>query len=202
MGFYTNEMARTLRKYYAATPEMNGATDIYKTVSQSISTFLESRIQYVICFADVETLAFCFNVHKKAICAILGVPPLVFGFKWITDGPQYVVDLFDTLDKLCSPTYTRLCALAGKPTLMGIAFRAASVVDKQMMMESSRPRQSRFRLKILSFLDRYAKSGLSSHENPGANIYHQSLMSLGTIKERRIFCKDVCGRPPSRTPGF
>ena len=189
LGFYANEMTRTLRKYYAATPQLHRGNDIYKIISQSISTFIESRIQYVICFADAETLAFCFNIHKKAICAILGVPQTIFGFKWITSGPQYVVDLYDALDKLCSPTYTRLCALAGKPTLLGIAFRAATVVNSQMREECARPRPSRFSLKILSFLDRYTKSGLLSHDKPADNIQHRSLMSLTTIKERRIFTR-------------
>ena len=42
----------------------------------------ESRIQYGILFADLNTIYFYFNIHKKMICTLLGFTPKSFGFRW------------------------------------------------------------------------------------------------------------------------
>ena len=86
-------------------------------------------------------------------------------------------------------TYSRLCAIAGKPTLLGIAFRAATVVNNQLGEAEARPRQTRFSLKIAAFLDRYDREQQKTHDKPAQNAYHQAFRSYKTLQERRIFTR-------------
>ena len=102
-----------------------------KSVSQSISAFIESRFQYSILFCNSDTLDYFFNIHKRVIAAVLGRSPSFFGFKWRTSTNSYVTDLFEYLDNLCSDTYLRLCQLAGRPSLLDIARRASRVIEEQ-----------------------------------------------------------------------
>ena len=107
MGFYVNEMSRSMKFFNNNGPTRAVREDIVDSVSQSIAAFLESRIQYGIAYAEAETLTFYFNIHRKAICALLGLPTYIFGFKWDKDQkPTYVEDLYTFLSKLCSKIYT------------------------------------------------------------------------------------------------
>jgi hypothetical protein len=161
--------------------------DIVDSVSQSIAAFLESRIQYGIAYVEAETLTFYFNIHRKAICALLGLPTYIFGFKWDkSQKPTYVEDLYTFLSTLCSKTYARLCMIAGKPNILGIAYRAVLVLEKQCATKS-RPRPNAFSRKINNFARRYREDGLLSHESPKINEFHQNWRALKTIHIRRVY---------------
>ena len=186
MGFYVNEMSRSMKFFNNNGPTRAAREDIVDSVSQSIAAFLESRIQYGIAYAEAETLTFYFNIHRKAICALLGLPTYIFGFKWKVCKPAYVNDLYNFLSQLCSPTYSRLCMIAGKPDILGLAFRAILVIESQRSTES-RPRPNVFSRKIDTFARRYREDALSSHDTPKKNEFHQCWRAFKTIHSRRVY---------------
>ena len=76
---------------------------------------------------------------------------------------KYVADLFEYLDGICTPTYVRLCKLAGRPTMLDLARRATRVIQEQYIAEgiggdeqsTLRPRTSKFVSKINAFDEAY-----------------------------------------------
>ena len=190
MNFYCNEMSRAIWSYNVANPIIRPGTDIINKVSQSISSFLESRIQYSISFADAQTIAVFFNIHKKAICSLLGFTASAFGFRFVVNKDNYVDDLYTLLDKMCSDGYRKLCMQAGKPSLMGIAYRAVKVVNDQLLKHSRR-RFDLFSSKMRSFLDRYSEVPWRefSHLEPKKNKFFEAREQYSTLKERKIFVR-------------
>jgi len=193
LGFYANEMSRTISTYNNKNPIINKHTDIFDKISQAVASFLESRIQYSIAYADAKTIAYFYNIHKKAICSLLGFTTTSFGFKYSTvKNNKFIEDLYDHLDKLCSTTYKRLCMLAGKPTLMGMAQRAVTVINEQLLSRQSngvRAVFNKFSMKMRSFMVRYGENDDVSHQEPKRNDFFSTRAFFKTLKERRIFIR-------------
>ena len=194
LGFYVNEMSRTIWTYNNKNPIVNNNTDIFDKISQAVASFLESRMQYSIAYADAKTIVYFFNIHRKAICSLLGFTTTSFGFKWGTTNGNFVEDLFSFLDDLCSSSYRKLCMLAGKPSLMAMAYRAVTVIQDQLLRHS-RAKYNKFSMKMRSFLDRYGGNSIMDsyhidyHMEPKKNEFFKIREHFTTLKERRIFVR-------------
>ena len=77
LAFYSSQL-RTALKLTDSTSRLGSAPNLktLKSVSQSISSFIESRFQYSIAYCDSDTLDYFFNLHKKVISAVLGKPAI------------------------------------------------------------------------------------------------------------------------------
>ena len=195
LAFFSTQLVRALKLLTAGTNK-NRAPDqaILKAASQSISAYIESRIQYNVAFCDSDSIDYYFNIHKRVVSATLGHSANFFGFKWRTSPKKYVQNLFDYLDNLCSPTYIRICQLSGRPTLLDLARRATRVIEEQFIAEqhldyengeteSLRPRKPKFVAKIQSFNELYdAKYG--KIPAPRENEYFELLAGCSTVKQR------------------
>jgi hypothetical protein len=196
LGFYVNEMARTIWTYNNKNPIVNQNTDIFDKISQAIASFLESRMQYSIAYSDAKTIVYFYNIHKKAICSLLGFTTTSFGFKWASvNNNNYIEDFYSFLDNLCSETYKKLCMLAGKPTLMAMAHRAVTVINQQLLYDSGRGIRvnfNKFSMKLRSFMVRYSdnpENTVYSHLEPKRNEFFETREFFKTLKERRIFIR-------------
>ena len=152
-------------------------------------------MQYNICFCDNETIDFFYNIHKRAICALLGQNPRFFGFKWRTSEKKFVCDLYGYIDSICTATYRRLCALTGRPTLLDIARRATKVLVAQApqilnptSVGSLRPRQSKFAQKIENFNTEYDLE-YPNPKHPRENDFFTKLSNCRTNRERSMFIR-------------
>ena len=207
LSFLAKEMARAMKICDTNSINIHAESDLFKRASQSVASFTESRIQYGILFADLNTIYFYFNVHKKMICTLLGFTPKTFGFRWRTepDG-KYVHNLYDTLSGICSQTYQKLCAIAGKPTLIGMAYRQALVIKMQKDKHADeihypnnesilptrwlRRRRVKFEEKLDNFMDRYELNvETQSHEKPKLNPYFVSYKKIRDKKTRKIYTR-------------
>ena len=99
-------------------------------------------------------------------------------------------DLYTFISSLCSDTYTRICRLAGKPTLLEIAYRAAKVITEQYEHEadvsqsSLRPRKPKFLIKIEKFLDDVAAN--NEIKPPKEHPLHEIFMKCRPGQQRRL----------------
>ena len=190
-------MANALKICDTNAINLTAESNLFKKASQSVASFVESRIQYGIMFADLNTIYFFHNIHKKMICSLLGYSGHKFGFKWrtATEG-KHVENLYDTLNGICSETYLRLCACAGKPSLLGMAYRQASVINEQFlknnMTESTtgrlRRRKPPFEQKVDKFMEKYKNNPLTqSHDKPKATLYFGLFKEFNARQERKAY---------------
>lgn len=131
LSFYATGLNRTAKMMYRmkSIETLNKCMD---TMSQSVASLIESRIQYSIAFLDKKSLIKAINLHKRTICSISGSYFRYFGFKNLDElGDNFVGDLYGFLDLRTSETYTRLCKALGRPTLLQIAYRAVKVLLEQ-----------------------------------------------------------------------
>merc|ERR1712127_519404 len=106
LSFLSKEMANAMKICDTNSINMHAESKLFKKASQSVASFVESRIQYGILFADLSTIYFFYNIHKKMICSLLGFSGRSFGFKWRTESDgKHVADLYNTLNGICSETY-------------------------------------------------------------------------------------------------
>ena len=192
LAFFSTQLVRAL-KLLTSCSKSNSPPDneMLKSASRSISAFIESRIQYNIAFCDTDSIDYYFNVHKRVVCAILGHSAHFFGFKWRTSTRKYVSDLYDYLDTICTPTYIRLCKLAGRPTMLDLARRATRVVQNQYIEERThddvvttlRPRKPKFISKIEAFNEAY-DAQYSKIPNPRENEFYNLVAESPTVRHR------------------
>jgi hypothetical protein len=82
--------------------------------------------------------------------------------------------------------------LAGKPTLMGMAQRAVTVINEQLLSRQSngvRAVFNKFSMKMRSFMVRYGENDDVSHQEPKRNDFFSTRAFFKTLKERRIFIR-------------
>jgi len=201
MGFFAHELGKSLQLIHNSSAlnfeQKRSAT--YKAAC-STATMLESRIQYGICYADRSTIQFYINIHRKAVCALLGFTPRFFGFKWLTCQRAYVSDLVETIGDFSSATYVRLCQLAGRPTVMQLASRAVRVIESQFFSGADAPgdgsagentslrrRKSKFTRKIECFREKFGPqfTELKPRDHPMC----RALNKCTSIRERRRFVR-------------
>ena len=92
-----------------------------------------------------------------------------------------------------TPTYKKICALAGRPTILDVARRATRVIIDQcpgeLTIESAgglRDRKSKFLLEIEKFNDLY-DAAYQNCEKPRENPFYAMISGCKTLRERS-FC--------------
>jgi hypothetical protein len=201
LSFLSKEMANAMKICDTNSINMHAESKLFKKASESVASFVESRIQYGIMFADLNTIYFFYNIHKKMISSLLGFPARKFGFKWRTESEgKHVNDLYDTLNGICSNTYLTLCSCAGKPSLLGMAFRQALVIEKQFLNRGDttldttstrlRRRKPPFEQKIDKFIEKYTNyCTQQSHDKPKATLGFGLFKEFKLRSERKVYIK-------------
>jgi hypothetical protein len=139
LAYHSYQLVQTMRLSSQLSQSLQWR--VFWNASQSVASFLESRIQYSIFFLGVDDLRFVYSMHVRMVCGLLGLPPSYFGFKTLAPKnrkSQYVTDLAQELDNLQSDTYVRLCNILGRPSICQMAVRAFSVISDQISLAEMR----------------------------------------------------------------
>lgn len=135
LSFFATELNRTTKMMHRM-GNLESLNRCMDTMSQSVASVFESRIQYAIAFLDKKSLIKAINLHKRVICSMSGSYFRYFGFKNHDEiGEDFFDDLFGFIDLRTSETYTRLCRALGRPTMLQMAFRAVTVLVEQGNIE-------------------------------------------------------------------
>ena len=176
---------------------------IFRSVSNSVASLIESRFQYAICFLDRGSIYRIMQIHRRALCSLAGKSARFFGFKnfdeKLLSDTAAVSDLYECINEISSSTYTRLCAVLGRPTLLQIALRAVNVIHDQANLhvfeqkysagsERTRKKPPLFVSKIKNFTTRCEYEELTNTK-PKLNDYHQQFLKMETYQARKNFIK-------------
>ena len=134
MSYMTLEFSRLSKFFYNSQMyQIQDRNNFFSVSSQAIAAFIESKIQYSILFISRDEILKLYSIHRRAICSLLNLNGKSFGFRPISfETHSYSkMSAFEFFSVLCSKTYSKLCAIAGKPTLLQIAMRQACVVVDQ-----------------------------------------------------------------------
>ena len=197
MSFFIGQLTGTYRIAAFGTSRLLMRKSFF-AASEAIASTIESRIQYIICYADTETICNAFNIHRRAICAITGKSFRFFGFKnmWVKKSHS-VHELYDTIDQRSSNTYRKLCKALGRPTMLQMALRASTVIERQCNFSelaittsnrSLRPRDSKFVAKIKNFLAACADRDITNCK-PRLDHHYCDFAKLDTFQKRRNYLK-------------
>ena len=194
----------------------------FKTASQSVASFIESRIMGCIFFGSVEDVAFCYSLHRRCLTALAGIPNKHFNFA--CRGPlnkfsrkEFVPDLIGLLagphgywsnnnSGLQSRTYIQLCKLLGRPPLTQIALRQYRVIKNQASplematafkgdtnVREAFAQNAPFIKKLRLFGERCNNELLFNNNKPKLNRWFEAYQSLNS-RARKNFVKASCDR--------
>ena len=195
LSFIASELQKSLFIVYSYCSDFSLLSSTFKSSSMTTASMIESRFQYCIMFCDLDSLYFIYNIHRRVLCALSGLPFRFFGFRTITNpSMNFIPSLEIALDSFCSETYLKICHVLGRPTLFQISLRAAKVVVSQDSPEppyfpvGTIPRfvKSKVVRKAESFID-FCSSSKIDNSAPVDNIFHKSFLRLTSHRSRKTF---------------
>jgi len=106
MMFLVHQLGTGLRLAYFGSSN-HDSFNVFMSVSRSISSLIESRIQYFICFSGHKTLYRLYLINRLCVCFLIQMRPSFFGFrtshdKLLQNDNKSPLDLYDFISKIQS----------------------------------------------------------------------------------------------------